>query len=208
MKYYTKRKKELTEIEVKTLPKEVEELYQRIRTKYVIEYFRSDWADDDRDAGMGYCYDNSYEIFREPQRNELVLDSDGELCGFCVKEGIGSDDFFLKLENGAKIYESNTSSSFYGDSESWTLRIEENPAPFEYVFIPRIKETNSKKIFKASDFDKKLVEYVYNWNGYEDNRGRFNNAYRVILKLSKKGIKDPDLVLEKLSDFKPVIIKL
>ncbi len=208
MKYYVKTKKELTEIEVETLPKNVEELYQRIRTKYVIEYFRSDWADDDRDAGMGYCYDNSYEIFREPQRNELVLDSDGELCGFCVKEGIGSEDFFLKLENGAKKYESDTSSAFYGDSKSWTLRIEENPAPFEYVFIPRIKETNSKKIFKASDFDKKLVEYVYNWSGYEDNRGRFNNAYRVILKLSKKGIKDPDLVLEKLSDFKPVIIKL
>jgi len=213
MNYFILVNDELICQDVEILPQELEDLYREIRSKYVIKYYRSDWADDDRDSGMGYCYSNSYTIYREPQRRELVI-SDGNLVGFYVGysddiriENKPTKKFFLKLEDHAEIYYSGTYSRFYDDSETWELIIVGNPTPFEYASLLWVRNENPNHNFIPADFDDQLVEDVCNWDKYEDNYGHFDNAYRVKVKLTAEGVKDPDLVLQRLKALRPVIVQ-
>jgi len=53
------------------------------RVFIIIGYNLVDWANDNTDWGVGYDYDNSYQVLREPLRCELVI-RDGVFFGFKV----------------------------------------------------------------------------------------------------------------------------
>lgn len=215
MFYFIMENDVLVRQEVDALPPELEELYQNLRKKYTIDFDLTDWADDDRDAGMGYCYSNSYHIYREPLRQELVL-KDGRLAGFYVGflEGTAlewngaTEKYLLKLENGARVYERGTYSNFYGRSKAWTLIAEEEPVLKDHVFLSYVAEEDRNHDFQPRDFDETFIESVQKVWIIEDNYGRFNGAFRMWLKLTENGIANPDQVLEVLKKHRPVMIRL
>lgn len=193
------------------LSMQLEELYQKIRRMYVIEFSCSDWAEDTGDSGMGYDYNNSYEIFREPQRREMVIE-DGKLAGFYVGfsddirlENNPSKEYFLKLEDNANIHR-GSSTNRYGNSKSWTLHINETPSPMMYVCLLRVENEDKEYNFSPSDFDCEFVESVANKCKWEDNYGKFDGTFRVTLKLTDKGAQNPDEVLKALNKYRPVIV--
>ena len=215
MFYFTMENDGLVRQEADALPQELEELYKDIRKKYTIEFDLTDWADDDRDAGTGYCYSNSYHIHREPLRQELVL-KDGSLAGFYVgyMEGTAlewngaTEKYLLKLENGAKVYERGTYSNFYGSAKEWILIAEEAPSPKDHVFLSYVAEEDRNHDFQPCDFNETYIESVQKVWIIEDNYGRFNGAFRVWLKLTETGMANPDQVLEVLKKHRPVMIHL
>ena len=78
---------------------------------------------------MGYDYDNSYEVFREPERREMVV-RDDKLIGFHVGfsnsiqlENKATEKYLLKLEDGAKICH-GTGSTRYGNSKTFHWVVE------------------------------------------------------------------------------------
>jgi hypothetical protein len=130
MSYFVIENGELNQVKTEILPAELEELYQQIRKMYMIQYICSDWASDTSDNGMGYDYDNSYEVFREPERREMVVQNN-KLIGFYVGfsnnvqlEYKATEKYLLKLEDGAIICQ-GSSSTRYGNSKKWILQIGE-----------------------------------------------------------------------------------
>lgn len=209
MSHYVIENEEFTLVETEDLPLELEELYQEIRKKYIIEYSCFDWAEDTGDAGMGYDYDNSYKLFREPYRREIVIQDD-KLVGFYVGyrlEGKATKEYFLKLENGAKIYQRGSSSPRYGNSKEWVLNIKEELSPLEHVCLLWVNEKEREHTFTPEEFECKFVESVLKVCRWQDNYGRFDGAFRVILKLTKEGKENPDIVLQELEKYKPILIK-
>ncbi len=214
MYYFTRNEGKLQYQEVDVFPKELEELYQEIRNKYTITFKQSDWADDDRDAGMGYCYDNSYSFDREPMRQDMIVE-DGKLAGFYVgiPHGVAlegnaySEKYVLKLENGAEVYDGGTYSSFYGNSKYWKLTVEEQPSPAEYVYLLYVKTEEKDSVHVPEDFDGELIESVEKRYTIEDSRGYFDGAYRIKLKLTPEGITAPERVLDVLKSFRPVLVR-
>lgn len=91
-----------------------EAIYAYARQKYAIDYDLSDWADDDTDSGWGYDYFNSYEVLREPERDELVV-RDGRLYGFQVAKGK-----MLVPGEVERAYEGSITKR-YGDQQVWRL---------------------------------------------------------------------------------------
>lgn len=179
----------------------------------------SDWADDDTDSGMGYCYDNSYGMKREPFRREMVI-KDGALAGFFVgrapaymiKDGgiLSPEDkkaHFLELHDSKIFDDRQPYSKRYGYSERWEV-IEEKEQKFcEYVFLLFVKQEDRNYRFTAADFSEELVEEVVQQICIEDSRGHFNEAFRVKLKLKPEASKQPDLVLEVLSKYKAFLVR-
>lgn len=211
MSYFTLENEELVLVDSEHLPDELEELYQQIRKKYMIRYTCSDWASDTGDAGMGYDYDNSYDIFREPARREMVI-RDGKLVGFYVGfsddiklERQATKEYFLKLEKDAKIH-CGTSSPRYGNSKTWTLCIKDQAAPLEYVCLFWVREQDKEHVFTPSEFGCDLVEAISHKSKWEDSYGRFDGAFRVTLKLTAEGVKDPDAVLQAMLAYKPILV--
>lgn len=208
MHYFMKEEAGLQRIETETFPAELEQLYQQVRQKYTIQYEVFDWADDDSDAGWGYCYDNSYSFSREPQREEMIVQN-GQLIGFYVgpiRREL-SDDQILFLRQDEQVYIRGTCTSRYGSSWNWVLKIEETPAPCEYVFLMNVEHKDKDKRFLPTDFSEDLVEAVV-WQCFiEDNRGHFDDASRFKLKLTPTAIQDPDGVLAYFKKFKPVMVR-
>lgn len=199
----------LTKVEI--LPPEIEEIYKSARKNYTIKYCRSDWADDDRDSGMGYDYDNSYTIFREPKRDELVI-KNGKLFGFFVGYNPYNSEepdkkYLLEISGKNEIYESGTSSNFYGDSKEWKLICESEPNPAGFVFLPHVNETDAEHDFVPSDFPSDYIETALSKIRFQDSRGHFDNAFRIILKLNPEGVENPDAVLKSLSEYMPTLVK-
>lgn len=213
MYHFAMNDDQLERVDVETLPEDLENLYHDIRKKYTIVYSHSDWADDDRDAGMGYCYDNSYEVRREPARKELLV-KDGEFVGFYVsyldnfnfKQELKTGNI-LPLEHGASVYHRGTYSQFYGDSKCWELIIQEDPVAAEYVFLRRVNEENRERNFVPADFDAELVASIEKCYTIEDSYGHFADAFRLKLKLTAEGIANPDRVLEVLDAYNPCLVK-
>ena len=193
MSYFVMKNEELILEKTESLPLDLEQLYQKIRKMYVIEYYCYDWAEDTGDAGMGYDYDNSYEIFREPERREMVV-QDGKLVGFYVGfsgnthlEQQASKEYFLKLEHNSEIYHGGSSSNRYGNSKKWVLNIKEEPSPLEQVCLFWVNEEDREHMFTPEEFDSKFVEAVLDKCRWQDNYGRFDGAFRVTLKLTNEG---------------------
>ena len=208
MHYFVKEEAGLRRIETETFPAELELLYQQVRQKYTIQYKSFDWADDDSDAGMGYCYDNFYAFSREPQREELIIQN-GQLIGFYVgpiRREL-SDGQILPLKQDARVYISGTCSSRHGSGQEWGLKIEEKPAPCGYVFLTCVPHEDKNKEFLPSDFSGKLVEEVTWRCSIEDSRGHFDDASRFKLKLTPKAIQDPDGVLLYFKEFGPNLVR-
>lgn len=208
MSYYIMENEEVVPVETEALPLEIEKLYQEIRKKYLIEYHRNDWANDTGDSGMGYDYSNSYKLFREPYRNEIVI-HDGKLVGFYVgnfEHGKPVMNRFLKLEQGASAYHSIYSSNRYNDSEFWELNIKEKPAPLDKVCLLSVKEEVKEHNFTPEEFKCKFIESVLDQSWWEDSYGGFNGSFKVIIKLTEEGIENPDSVLQELEKYTPILI--
>lgn len=212
MSYFLMENEELKLVNTEKLPADLEELYLKIRKLYTIQYSRSDWANDTSDNGMGYDYDNSYEIFREPARREMVIQDD-KLIGFYV--GFSDDiqleykatgKYFLTLEKDAKIYQ-GTSSTRYGNSKTWILHINEDTSPLECVCLFWVEAEDREHTFKPEEFDCKYIESVLAKCKWEDSYGYFDGAFRVTLKLTKEGTENPDSVLQALQRYKPILVK-
>lgn len=209
MSYYVMENDELILVETKDLPEELEKLYREIRRMYIIEFSCSDWAEDTGDAGMGYDYDNSYELFREPQRKEMVV-RDGRLVGFYVGyqlESNATKKYLLSLEQGAKIRHGGPASPRYGNSKKWVLNIKDEPAPLDYVCLMWVDEDEREHTFTPEEFECKYVRSVLKEYRWQDSYGRFDGAFRVVLELTKEGAQNPDEVLKALEKYKPVLIK-
>lgn len=205
---------------VDELPVAIEEIYQNARRAYTLDFHLSDWADDDSDSGWGYCYDNSYGMKREPVRHNLVI-QDGELAGFFVgsitpamyTDGYVLEDSFAKenflaISGKTSLYKNRQPySNRYGDSISWKLLVEEYPRPAEYVYLVRVKQADRDHKFTAEEFCKELIEDVVSTSYIEDTRGHFDGAYRVKLKLTPKGIAEPDHVCDVLSEYYPFLTR-
>lgn len=206
--YFVKKDAKLCLKEVESLPKDLESLYQLVREKYTIEYRLSDWADDDSDAGWGYCYDNSYSFCREPYREEMIIDN-GELVGFYVgsiKQDLTNSQI-LPLKQGAEVYIGGTYSPRYNSSQKWALKIEDDPAPSGYVFLIYVSHEEKNKHFLPADFSEELVETV-EWQCFiEDSRGHFDGASRFKLKLTSAAMQNPDRVLAYFEKYHPVMVR-
>lgn len=212
MSYFIMENEELVQVKTENMPAELEELYQKVRKMYVIQFCRSDWAEDTGDNGMGYDYNNSYEIFREPERREIVI-QDNMLVGFYVGfsddiqlEHTATKKYFLKLEKDAKIHQ-GSSSVRYGNSKTWTLHINEEPLPLECVCLFWAEAEDREHTFTPEEFDCKYIEAVLSKSKWEDSNGYFNGAFRVILRLTKEGAENPDAVLQDLKTYRPVLVR-
>lgn len=196
--------------EVESLPPEIEAFYAEVRQKYTIRYERIDWADDDTDAGMGYDYDNSYSFFGAPTRHELVL-KDGALYGFWVGfnsyyPGYSKPEMLIPGEI-EEVTRSSGYSSKYGNSTSWKLITETVPAPCQYCYLLEYPHQNRDDVITAADFAGDWVEEVV-WRDYiQDHRGHFDNASRLKVKLTAKGIANPDDALKALAAYHPFLVR-
>jgi len=206
---------ELIRHDVEVFPQEMEEMYAEVRQKFTIDYWRADSADDDSDAGYGYCYSNTYHILREPLRQEMVLE-DGKLAGFYIgyvggihlEQDQHTKKYLLELVNGAEKFERYTYSRYCNNFRSWELIIEDTPVPKDYVFLNHVLETDPNRQFVPEDFDGKLIASVEKQQKWEDSRGDFNNGFYVTLKLTEAGCACPDRVLEVLKKYKPEMVRL
>ena len=208
VRYFVMENAKLCLKEVEALPKDLESLYQSVRKQYTIEYHLTDWADDDSDAGRGYCYDNSYSFCREPYREEMIIEN-GELVGFYVgpvKQELNNGQL-LPLKQDASVYMGGTHSSRYDSSQSWKLQIEETPAPSGYVYLVYVPHEDKSKEFLPVDFSEELVEAVKGQCFIEDSRGHFDGASRFTLKLTAKAVQDPDRVLAYFEKYHPVMVR-
>lgn len=220
MYYFTLEDGEMKLNAVEKLPAEIEAIYWEARQAYTIDYQLSDWADDDGDSGMGYCYDNSYGMRREPFRREMVI-KDGVLAGFYVgripaymtKEGsvLSPEDkkaHFLELHDGKEIFDDRQPySKRYSYSECWKVMEEKERKLCEYVFLLLVEQTDRDYRFTAADFSEELVEEVVKQIYIEDSSGHFNEAFRVKLKLKPVASKQPDRVLEELSKYRAFLVR-
>lgn len=220
MYYFTLQGEDLKLNLVEQLPAEIEELYCEARQKYTIDYHLSDWADDDGDSGMGYCYDNSYGMKREPSRRELVI-KDGVLVGFYVgrilpymlEDGFiihpkDVKQYFLSLpDNNMLFYDRQPYSKRYSSYESWEVLTEPSPHICEYAFLTYVAQKDRDYLFTAADFSEELVEAVVKQIYIEDSRGHFNDAFRVKLKLKPAAGKHPDRVLNELSKYGVFLVR-
>jgi len=212
MSYFIIENEELVQVKTENLPVELEELYQQVRKKYIIQYNCSDWANDTGDNGMGYDYDNSYEVFREPERREMIIQND-KLVGFYVGfsndvqlESKATEKYLLKLENGAKIYQ-GTSSTRYGDSKTWVLHIKEEAGLLENICLLWVEAEDKEHTFTPEEFDCKYIDSVLGKCRWENSNGYFDGAFRVTLKLTKEGAENPDAVLQELQKYRPILVK-
>ena len=212
MSYFIMENDELLQVKAESLPVELEELYQQVRKMYIIKYMCSDWANDTSDNGMGYDYDNSYEFFREPERREMIIQN-GKLVGFYVGfsndiqlEKVATEKYILKLENDAKIHQ-GTSSTRYGNSETWLLQINEEAEQLGNVCLLWVEADDREHTFTPEEFDCKYIDSVVSKFKWEDSNGYFNGAFRVTLKLTKEGVGNPDAVLQDLQKYRPILVK-
>ena len=201
MKYFIYENGSVVEQEVDSLPPEVEEIYASARQKYVIDFERDDWADDDTDWGSGYDYDNSYHVLREPLRRELVI-RDGALYGFRVYE----DKVLVPGE--CTFARAGYIRKRYGDMYTWNLIAEELPKPADHVYLLRCASPSKDHVFAPGDFPEGLVESVVEKINLQDGRGRFDGHARVVLKLAPEAIADPDATLAAFADFHPTLVKV
>jgi len=211
MSYFVIENDELVQVQTENLPVELEELYQQVRKMYIIQYNCSDWANDTSDNGMGYDYDNSYEVFREPERREMVVHN-GKLIGFYVGfsnnillESKATEKYLLKLENGAEICH-GTSSTRYGNSKTWVLHIKEEAAQLESICLLWVEEEDREHTFTPEEFDCKYIDSVLGKCRWENSSGYFDGAFRVTLKLTKEGAENPDAVLQELHRYRPILV--
>ena len=212
MSYFIMENEELVQVKTESLPVELEELYQQVRKMYVIQYKCSDWASDTSDNGMGYDYDNSYEVFREPERREMII-QDGKLIGFYVGfsnniqlESKATEKYLLKLENGAEIYQ-GSSSTRYGNSKTWVLHINEKAECLESVCLLWVEAEDKEHTFTPKEFDCKYIDSILGKYKWEDSNGYFNGAFRVTVRLTKEGAENPDAVLKELQTYRPILVK-
>ena len=201
MRYFIYENDSIVEQQVDSLPPEIEEIYAFARQKYVIDYDLDDWADDDTDAGLGYDYNNSYRVLREPFRRELVI-SDGAIYGFKVH----TDHVLVPGEKDSA--RTGYIRKRYGDMQTWELVEEESPKPADHIFLRVHPSPDSNHEFTPGEFAEGLVEEVVSKTNIEVRRGRFDDRVRLMLKLTPEAIADPDGTLAAFADFLPVLAKV
>lgn len=205
MHYFTLDGDALIRREVKALPAEIEALYQVVRTAYTIKYFRSEWEDESTAPGMGYDYNNSYEIEREPLRNELVI-CNGALYGFCVGKNLREADktrVITEADPAVIIRDKDRMACF----ERWDLIAELPPRHSEYVFLARVCGRDETHRFSIDEFPEHIAEEITDQFFLEDHRGEFNGIFCVTVKVNKALLGRPDYILERLAEYEPVMVR-
>ncbi len=176
------------------LPADIELAFEEFRNKYSVDYYISDWADDDSDAGWGYCYDNSYGLYREPCRDELIIEN-GEIWGLCFRKSY-YDTVCISLDDaGAELYSNGHNTRRYGDSTRWTLIKEVPYLKAKYIYVI-IEEKDGKRAFVASDFPLGIVKACVKKIGIEDTRGHYDGRARLWLELTDEAAENIDSVID------------
>lgn len=194
--YYVFKYGKIVKNFVETWSEEFEKLYSMVRVKYTIIYHHSDWADGDFYEGWGDDYDNSYTLYREPERKELLL-KDGELYGF-VTNSVNCP----LIITDPKSYDPPLIGW-----DSWTLSDESSLS--RYLWIPRLEADSEKYEFSADDFPKGFVKAVVKQIGKEDSKGFFDGSFDVTIELTDNAIANPDATLSEFFKIKPgcVLVK-
>jgi len=201
MHYFTIEKDLIVKQEVEALPVHIEELYAFARQKYVIDYEVDDWADDDTDQGTGYDFDNSFHVFREPKRSELVV-CEGKLYGF----NVGYNQILIPGENVRA--RTGAITKRHGSLIEWRIVEEVEPRPADHIYLLRKPAPSADYEFSPMDFPAGLVEAVEKKVNCQDTRGWFDNHARLMLKLTPEAIAEPDATLAAFADFQPMLVKV
>lgn len=202
MSYFKKNGEEIILCNGESVPVEIEEEYRDIRNGYSVKYDVVDWADDDTDSGMGYCYDNSYSIYREPFRSEIVVEN-GKIWGFCFKKDYYDTICIALSDAGTTQTVFGHNSGRYGHSTRWTLVREDDPLAAKYAYVI-IDEADRKKKFTSANFPKGIVGRCVKTVGIEDSRGHYDGRMRAWLELTDEASKDIDAAIDSLRSFKKI----
>lgn len=205
MHYFTLDGEKLLCHGVNTLPAELEAMFQSLRTKYTVSYYVSEWEDEMTAPGQGLDYNNSYGYYREPFRNELVLQN-GAFFGFYVGDDFQNPNpqYLLSVSNSFILIEDENRMACY---HRWELLVEPDPSPSEYVFLARVYRQDENHIFTVDEFPDGIAESVSDSFFLEDSTGQFRGVFCVTLKLSRWAAADPDAVLKKLQEYDPVLVR-
>ena len=205
MHYFTQNGEKLLCHIVNALPAELESMFQKLRTKYTISYYISEWEDEMTAPGQGLNYNNSYGYDREPFRSEIVLQN-GLFVGFYVGNNFQNPDprHILSITNPfIKIEDENRLACF----QRWDLLVEPDPAPSEYVFLARVCRPEKNHLFTIDEFPDGIAESISDSFFLEDRTGQFSGVFCVTLKLRHGVVNNPDVVLEKLREYQPVLVR-
>ncbi|MBE5761482.1 MAG: hypothetical protein E7334_05750 [Clostridiales bacterium] len=205
MHYFTWDNEKLTCHAVNELPAEPETMFQSLRKKYTISFYVSRWEDEMTAPGKGFDYNNSYGYNREPFRSELVLRS-GSFLGFYIGDNFLDPDpkYILSVSNPFIRIDDKSRLACY---KRWELIVQSNPSPCEYVFLARVCGREEDHIFTTDEFPDGIAESISDSFYLEDSDGRFSGIFCVTLKLSSRGVNDPDAVLKKLQEYQPILVR-
>lgn len=205
MHYFTLDGDVLTRHDVQEFPAELETMYHWIRTKHTISYYISDWEDDMTTPGGRLNYNNSYGFDREPSRNELVFQN-GLFFGFYIGDNFQNPDprHILSESNPFIHIEDKDRLACY---RRWELLVEPDPALSEYIFLARVCRPEKTHLFTIDEFPDGIAESISDSFFLEDRTGLFSGVFCVTLKLRHGVVNDPDVVLEKLQTYQPVLVR-
>ena len=183
--YYVFRQGKVEKEFAGTWSQELENLYRKARVEYTIRYHCSDYEYDDFENPWSGHYDNSYTVYREPTRKEMIL-KDGELYGF-----FADNRCVLPLDD-PKAYEIRP-------LISWALIHE--PCAARYVWIPWVDADCEEHRFSPQDFPKGLVKSVAKQVAKENRYGEFGRAFDVTVELTDEAAADPDATLAEFLNY-------
>ena len=187
------------ELESRVFEEASEELQKELKEaveQYTLHYDCVDWADDTRDAGWGYDYDNSYELYLEPQISQMVAEK-GRLIGIVIRPQYPMLRKILLFPDGGE-YDKAGSSPFHDSRNDWEIKKDLRPQKGRYV-CGCWDEKNKDKVFTPEDFPQGLVQKIAKVQKIEDNYGHYDDEVRIWLALTEEALTDRDTAVDALS---------
>lgn len=195
MQYFEKTEDGLVLAEYETASEEVKRKIADAQKAFTIYEYVCDWADDDTDWGMGYDYDNSYEVYLEPTVSETVVEN-GTVIGF-LPDGAKK----ILLIDGERTIDQRETTSRYGSGSLWKLIEDEPPAPGRILrFIT--DEEDSSRIFTPGDFPDGLVESVVKTESIYDDRGYYDGRLKIWVLLTEQAMEDREKAIRAICEAK------
>ena len=195
MQYYEKTEDGLVPVEYETASEEVKRKIADAQKAFTIYEHYYDWADDDTDWGMGYDYDNSFEVYLEPTVSETVVEN-GTVIGF-LPDGAKQ----ILLIDGERTIDQREITNRYGSGSLWKLIEDEPPAPGRILCFT-INENDSNRVFTPEDFPDGLVESVVKKEIICDNRGYYDNRLKIWVLLTEQAMEDREKAIRAICEAK------